>query len=111
MSELPFDRRAWQNDPEPPDGEWFPEDEEPEEETDDQNPYPYGTQAYHTWNSRRRRGSEGFGLAPDADLEAQYEDRHGIGDDLFYKEGIIESLYDGPEEEEPDIYADTYSEE
>ncbi len=52
-----------------------------------------------------------FELEADADLESQYEDRHGIGDDLFYEAGVVESLFDGPEEEEPDIYAGTYSEE
>ncbi len=94
MSEPRLPAIPWQDDPEPPDCEWFPDDgeEEPEEE---QNPYPYDTQAYHTWNSRRRRGSEGFGLepAPDSHLESAYEGRYDT------------------EEEEPDSYAGTYSEE
>ncbi len=111
MSELPFSRRAWVDDPDPPDCEWLPDDEEPEEE-DDQNPYPYGTQAYHTWNSRRRRGSAGFGLAPDEHLEREIEDRYDTEDDgLFYQEGVIESLCDGPEDYEPSPYDGTYSEE
>ncbi len=67
------------------------------------------------WQQTERPDAEvfpgDFELEADGDLEAQYEDRHGIGDDLFYEAGVVESLFDGPEEEEPDIYAGTYSEE
>ena len=78
MSALPFDRRAWQNDPETPDSETFPDD---------------------------------FEEAPDAHLEATYEDRHGVDDDLFYTEGEIESLADVHEDYEPSPYDGTWSEE
>ncbi len=111
MSEPRLPAIPWQDDPEAPDREWFPDDEESEEE-EEQNLYPYGTQSYHTWNSRRRRGSEGFGLAPDADLEAVHEGRYDTEDDgLFYTEGVIDSLFPLPEEEEPSPYAGNYSEE
>ncbi len=67
------------------------------------------------WQQTERPDAEvfpdDFALEDDGELEAQYEDRYGIGEDLFYQSGVVESLFGGPEEEEPDIYAGTYAEE
>ncbi len=51
-----------------------------------------------------------FALEDDGDLEQAYEDRVNGGFD-FYEEGIIESLFDGPEDYEPSPYDGTWSEE
>ncbi len=69
----------WQDDPEPPDRETFPDD---------------------------------FEEAPDAHLERQFEERYDSEDDgLFYRDGVIESLFGLPEDYEPSPYDGTYSEE
>lgn len=53
-----------------------------------------------------------FEEEPDEHLERELEDRYDTeGHGLFYTEGIIESMFNGPEPYEPSVYDGTYSEE
>ncbi len=68
------------------------------------------------WQQTERPDAEvfpdDFEEAPDAHLERQFEERYDSEDDgLFYQEGVIESLFIGPEDYEPSPYDGTYSEE